>query len=207
MSDAYPGSLGDVAVQMLSSDYLEAASLTILFYDFFLTLGKESKRFWERPTWSSAIVLFYLNRYGGLCSKFEIFIQLHVAFLHIIISSILVFRTAALYNNDRRVKYGLGFLIFLMAANGVVQWCIYGFGVSQVNQDVVENGPMKRDCFLPFGDNQGIEFACDWTLLLVLDTTVFFLTIRKTLPMVMNEPSGRSNLWAALLRDGCIYFA
>lgn len=38
----------------------------ILFYDFFLTLGKESKRFWERPTWSSAIVLFYLNRYVGL---------------------------------------------------------------------------------------------------------------------------------------------
>ncbi|KAL4262725.1 hypothetical protein AB1N83_004833 [Pleurotus pulmonarius] len=244
MSDAYPGSLGDVAVQMLSSNYLEAASLTIIFYDFFLTLGKESKRFWERPCWSSATVLFYLNRYGGLsgyiaiafffyrpdflistnrygqylafrgsgsknfsCSKFEIFIQLHVAFLHVIISSILVLRTAALYKNDRRVKYGLGFLMLLMAVNGVVQWCVHGFGVSEVNQDVVENSPLKPDCFLPFGYNQGVEFACDWALLLALDTTVFFLTIRKTLPMVRDEPSGRSTLWAALLRDGCIYFA
>lgn len=34
---------------------------------------------------------------------------------------ILVLRTSALYNNDRRVKYGLGFLMFLMAVNGVVR--------------------------------------------------------------------------------------
>lgn len=68
MSDAYSSSLGDVdvAIQMLSSNYLEAASMVILFYDFLLTLGKESKLFWERPAWSSAAVLFYLNRYGGL---------------------------------------------------------------------------------------------------------------------------------------------
>lgn len=229
MSDAYPGSLGDVAVQMLSSDYLEAASLTILFYDFFLTLGKESKRFWERPTWSSAIVLFYLNRYVGLsgyiviafffmkpdflvstnsCSRFELFIQLHVGLIQIIISGILVLRTTALYRNDRRVKYGLCILVSLMVVNGLVQWCIRTFKGAQdssVSQGVVEDSPLKRDCYIPYGHQQSIELASNWAFLLVLDTIVFILTIRKTLRV--ESLSGRSNLWSTLLRDGCIYFA
>ncbi|KAF7422952.1 hypothetical protein PC9H_011116 [Pleurotus ostreatus] len=89
MSDVHPGSLDDVAAQMTYSNYLEVASLSmiqifsssptathhrlsfsptvaILFYDFTLTLGAESKRFWECPAWSSASALFYLNRYVGL---------------------------------------------------------------------------------------------------------------------------------------------
>ncbi|KAF4587015.1 hypothetical protein EYR40_011036 [Pleurotus pulmonarius] len=146
----YPGSLIDVVSQMFCVNYLEVASLTILFYDFLLTLGTESKRFWERPGWSTAAVLFYLNRYGVMsgyiaityfffspdflvstkaelfsqpsdrsqrllsCLKFEVFIQLHVAYTHVIIGCILILRTSALYNGDRRVKYGLSSLIVIM---------------------------------------------------------------------------------------------
>ncbi|KAF4581550.1 hypothetical protein EYR38_002879 [Pleurotus pulmonarius] len=204
MSDAYPGSLDDVTAQMAYSNYFKIASLSmiqlfrsfscsssspflspvaILFYDFSLTLGTESKRFWEYPVWSSAAVLFYLNRYVGLsghiviaffflkpdflvntnapksCSKFELFSELHVALIHIIISGILIIRTSALYNNDRRIKYGLCFLLFLMIVNGLVQWCIRtskGPHGSPVNQAVVENSPLKRNCYIPYGHQQSI---------------------------------------------------
>lgn len=46
------------------------------------------------------------------------------------------------------------------------------------------------------------EFASDWAFLLVLDTAVFILTVRKALPIVREDPYGRSSLPGALLRDG-----
>ncbi|KAF4583585.1 hypothetical protein EYR38_002340 [Pleurotus pulmonarius] len=117
----------------------------------------QTKRFWGRPGWSTAAVLFYLNRYGVMsgyiaityfflapdflvstkaelfsqpsdrsqqllsCLKFEVFIQLHVAYTHVIIGCILILRTSALYNGDRRVKYGLSSLIVIMSINGGVR--------------------------------------------------------------------------------------
>ncbi|KAL4266839.1 hypothetical protein AB1N83_002723 [Pleurotus pulmonarius] len=244
----YPGSLIDVVSQMFCVNYLEVASLTILFYDFLLTLGTESKRFWERPGWSTAAVLFYLNRYGVMsgyiaityfffspdflvstkvrclqlapfrlltshtrqsCLKFEVFIQLHVAYTHVIIGCILILRTSALYNGDRRVKYGLSSLIVIMSINGGVQWYLSTFAGPQgpsVNQTIVKNSPFHPGCYIPYGHLQGVEIASEWALLLIFDAAVFFLTIRKTLPLVRNDRSGNSNLWVSLLRDGSIYF-
>lgn len=170
----------------------------ILFYDFLLTLGTESKRFWERPAWSTAAVLFYLNRYGAMSGYIAITyfffapdflvnsnvcrfplpplrsltshavrgridsLHIHRASLnkspaarnlkclfsftllirmsslvvsntikssivrlqpytHSYHSGILILRTSALYNNDRRVKYALSSLIILMSINGGVR--------------------------------------------------------------------------------------
>ncbi|KAF4591231.1 hypothetical protein EYR40_009834 [Pleurotus pulmonarius] len=232
MSDAYPGSLDDVTAQMAYSNYFKIASLSmiqlfrsfscsssspflspvaILFYDFSLTLGTESKRFWEYPVWSSAAVLFYLNRYVGLsghiviaffflkpdflvntnapksCSKFELFSELHVALIHIIISGILIIRTSALYNNDRRIKYGLCFLLFLMIVNGLVQWCIRtskGPHGSPVNQAVVENSPLKRNCYIPYGHQQSI--GCIYFALLLISNVPNILVILLSPPYLKN---------------------
>ncbi|KAF9496419.1 hypothetical protein BDN71DRAFT_1588954 [Pleurotus eryngii] len=182
------------------------------------------------PLWAAAIITGNLvgleHRTLNICSIAYIGLRLLYNYIYISHNSfmkgsarsvvfftalrILILRTSALYNNDRRVKYALSSLIILMSINGGVQWYLSTFtgppGPS-VNRTIVENSAFHPGCYIPYGHRQYIEIASEWGLLLIFDATVFVMTIRKTLPLVRNECSGNSNLWVALLRDGSIYFA
>lgn len=55
--------------------YLAVLSVTILYYDYLLTLGDEFARYWTRPVTLPA-VLFFANRYIALPAHLPILAQL-----------------------------------------------------------------------------------------------------------------------------------
>ncbi|KAF9036156.1 hypothetical protein BJ165DRAFT_617819 [Panaeolus papilionaceus] len=69
---AHPTSIQEA---ILFNNYLGAASLAILYYDYLLTFSCEYERFWKpgRHTWASTF--FYLNRYLTLLGHGPIIVQ------------------------------------------------------------------------------------------------------------------------------------
>lgn len=211
------------ASQLNANNYVEVASFAILYYDYFLTIGVEIERFWKRTPWSLAAILFYLNRYVVLlgyipimvffiapqilqrtnsCHAFEIFIQYHLAATHVVISSILVVRTSAIYKDTRWVRLTLVITVILMTINGCIEW--YFINKGHTDELIFPDGS-RVGCVNLYSKAQGIELACIWGGLFVLDLMVVVLTIRKTVVLVRDCP-GSVNLWANLMRDGAMYF-
>ncbi|KAJ7135798.1 hypothetical protein C8R44DRAFT_869496 [Mycena epipterygia] len=63
-----------IQYQVNASTCFTTAAFTILFYDYFLTLDRETSRYWgSRMTW--ATLFFYLNRYGLLLGAIPVIAQ------------------------------------------------------------------------------------------------------------------------------------
>ncbi|KAI0780785.1 hypothetical protein BD413DRAFT_11745 [Trametes elegans] len=54
---------------------LAVASMSLLYYDYFLTLSMEVEYFWRCARLSSASILFLLNRYLGLLGPIPIMVE------------------------------------------------------------------------------------------------------------------------------------
>ncbi|KAH9857027.1 hypothetical protein C2E23DRAFT_892486, partial [Lenzites betulinus] len=65
MATAYSSS-AELGKGVLLNNYMAAASITILYFDYSLTVGTEIDRFWGKARLSAASTLFVLNRYLGL---------------------------------------------------------------------------------------------------------------------------------------------
>ncbi|KAJ7245657.1 hypothetical protein B0H12DRAFT_1127497 [Mycena haematopus] len=111
----------------------------LLFYDYLLTLDLEISRYWgARISWST--VLFFVNRYGSLLgnvpvviqrfwttpstpekTRLEYYHQWFVIVTQIIIGVMLILRTYALYERNKRV---LGLMLAIGAC--VIAACIWG---------------------------------------------------------------------------------
>ncbi|KAF7353405.1 hypothetical protein MSAN_01529500 [Mycena sanguinolenta] len=138
----------DVPTQLAqnSNYYLDLISFSLLCYEYFITIDLEVSRYWGLRR-TAPNVLFFMNRYGMLCGTVPIVFQyfwtsptlltvdqvcesLH--FYHewfavasqIVIGVMLILRTYALYERNRRVLA----LMLLVSLGGVAvgAWAIMG---------------------------------------------------------------------------------
>jgi hypothetical protein len=208
-------------IQLHIDDYFFAIGLVIIYYDYLLTLPMEVVRFWSLPdiTWVS--FFFYINRYlsvlGHLPLLFEVFwrtrnptdrmdtcrhLQTYHQYLavtiQVVVGTILIMRTFALYGRSLLV------LITLVAlACGVALfsgWAILS-GKPNDNSGVIMP---PFGCLRSVSASQGKRFALAWGGMLSFDVVVFLMTLYKSLSI---GRAGDRTLLNVLVRDGAMYFA
>jgi len=208
-------------VQVQLIDYLELVSFVILFYDYFLTLDLEVECFWGWSAKGFATLLFYVNRYLSLlgnipiiifsfwpervlhhngCHTLEIYQQFFLSIVQLIISLLFILRLYALYDKDKRI---LGFLCIVttgMVGNGLLQWYLSGKDGSPTISQAVQS---RVGCLQNYTVNQGLHLVYLWLGVSVLDLSVFFLTLLKTLKLRRETQGG---VVTVLMRDGVLYF-
>ncbi|KAJ7624742.1 hypothetical protein FB45DRAFT_1060944 [Roridomyces roridus] len=218
----------DVQIQVNVGHYLDAISFTILFYDFFLTLGMEISRYW-RLEFSWATILFLCNRYITLlgnipivfqsfwttpgtpqkleiytdsvaqtCRVLSVYHQYFIIVLQTLGGVILIMRTYALYGRSKRILIFL-LVLTLGVIGGVVGSTIFSGKSSRDEMDV----PLLIGCTYELTRRQGLGHAISWAVTAGFDLVVFALTLYRALSQ---RQQNRSNLLHVLLRDGCIYF-
>ncbi|KAF7343841.1 hypothetical protein MSAN_01965400 [Mycena sanguinolenta] len=210
----------DISTELNSAHYLGAISFTLLFYDFLLTLDLEVSRYWgARISWPTA--LFFVNRYGTLfgnvpvvmeqfwtapstaekiriCQQLQYYHQWFIITTQIIIGAMLVLRTYALYERNKRV---LGLMLAIGAC--IIAACIALYGKKPgVNYDF-NNLPLHLGCTYGIIPAQSPGLIVAWASMAVFDCLIFSLTLRKAL--CQRYPSAK-HLLSVLLRDGSVYF-
>ncbi|KAJ7101344.1 hypothetical protein B0H15DRAFT_796166 [Mycena belliarum] len=198
----------DIQEQLHCSDLLRA----LLFYDYFLTLEWEVSRYWgSRLTVPNA--LFYLNRYATLLGTIPVVIQYFwmaaptpnkleyfAVATQTLIGIMLIIRTYALYDRDRRV---LAFMICVSA--GVIAvgvWSVLGAPDADPGEKI-DVLPFSLGCATSVPFSQRIGLAAAWAGMGVFDCTIFFLTVYRALSKTRAHGI---DLFNVLLRDGSIYF-
>ncbi|KAJ6576034.1 hypothetical protein DFH09DRAFT_1150244 [Mycena vulgaris] len=195
--------------QLNSNYYFNLVSFTLLFYDYFLTLEWEVSRYWGTPfTWPN--FLFFANRYGTLlgnipvviqyfwsskstprkieiCRRLESYHQYFIIVTQLMVGSMLVLRTYALYERSKRVLT----LMISVAVGAVVAgiWSV----VTGKTGDTNDNLPLYFGCDYAISQSQGVSLASAWAGVAVFD----FFTRRR--------PNG-ADLLTVLLRDGLVMF-
>ncbi|KAF7292111.1 hypothetical protein MIND_01237800 [Mycena indigotica] len=176
---------GSVAIQhqLNANYYLNTASFTLLFYDYLLTLPLETARFWpaaSRHRVSAVNVLFFVNRYGTLFGnipvvmqyfwtgrpsavKLSVCISLHTyhqyfaVVTQIIIGIMLILRTYALYERNRRV---LTLMVCVAAAViAVGAWAV--LAPTHVPEDAPRIS-LYIGCFSAVNESQTTRLAIAW---------------------------------------------
>ncbi|KDR76380.1 hypothetical protein GALMADRAFT_247831 [Galerina marginata CBS 339.88] len=195
------------------------AALSILYYDYFLTLSLECSRFWasRRLTWASTF--FYLNRYLSLfghvpvafqyfwripgpnrlerCIRFLLFHQYLAVVIQVIVGILLIMRTYALYNCRKSI------LLLLCSAGLVVVgfgiWCVTsGQGTAHTADELPLTG-----CHLPSTRNASKRLASAWAGMFCFDILIFSLTLYKSLT---HQRGRTTTILHVMMRDGTIYF-
>ncbi|KAJ7728700.1 hypothetical protein DFH07DRAFT_850965 [Mycena maculata] len=209
----------EIQSQLNSNYYFNIISFTLLFYDYFLTLDWEISRYWGTPfSWPST--LFFLNRYGTLLGNIPVVIQyfwslestpqkimvcLHLESYHqyfiiatqLMVGVMLILRTHALYERNRRVLI----LMLAVAASGVVVglWSV----ITGKTGNTVENLPLYFGCNYAISQSQGVSLASAWAGVAVFDCMIFLLTLYK---VFSRRRTRGTDLFTVLLRDGSVYF-
>ncbi|KAI0651343.1 hypothetical protein C8Q79DRAFT_922130 [Trametes meyenii] len=188
----------------------------ILWYDFVLTIPREVERYWKGGrSWASTF--YFLNRYTSVishvpvvveffavmpeatCRRLQLYHQILAALTQCIVGVLLMLRTYALYNRNRKVVYLLSSICALGGAVSV--WAIVSVRGLHVRsfQDIV----IYAGCDLTLSERQGYYLAAAWSSILVFDFAIFALTLVQALRV------GRTwshSLFRIMLRDGTIYF-
>ncbi|KAF9254077.1 hypothetical protein L218DRAFT_968454 [Marasmius fiardii PR-910] len=198
--------------QDLNVNYrISLISFTLLYYEYFLTLEAEITRMWAHRTLTAPTIIFYLNRYvaffGNLpiivqnfwaaepsehkrmmCLKLQTYHQYFAVLVQIIVGVMLILRTYALYECNKKVLAVM--VIYTVYA------VVYGFwAVSFAKSDEDTND------FVPYiGCPSTVGLATAWITMLIFDTMIFFLTLYKALR------NGRGNL-TRLLPDFSVMIA
>ncbi|KAI9065135.1 hypothetical protein FKP32DRAFT_1568491, partial [Trametes sanguinea] len=194
--------------------------VAILYYDYLLTLFDEIDYFWKSANVSLVSVLFVIIRYVGLlapipvaieyladlpeivrdlCRRLETYHQAYAIASQAIVAILLVIRTYALYERNKRI---LALLIVTHVGGGI--FCLISIvtNMSPVKTSI----PMPfsfRGCNLGLTDKQGIHLALAWGAMLWFDTTIFVLTLLRALRMRRHLPGG---LLEIMFRDGTVYY-
>ncbi|RPD76976.1 hypothetical protein L226DRAFT_521645 [Lentinus tigrinus ALCF2SS1-7] len=196
---------------------VQTVAFAMLYYDFLLTLPLEVERYWTGGrSWAS--VFFFVNRYMAVlchmpvvyeffgnmpeerCRTLQLYHQLLAALTQLVVGTLLMLRTYALYNRNRRVVYVLSAICAVGGAISV--WAILSVRGSP--------GPSTPKvstyvgCDLRISQKQGYYLAAAWSSILAFDTTVFALTLWQALHV-----TGRTwshSLFRVILRDGTVYF-
>ncbi|TFY63232.1 hypothetical protein EVG20_g6405 [Dentipellis fragilis] len=184
--------LVDILQQLTLVTYFDLSAMTLLFYDYFLTLPDEVDLVWG-SRWTATKVLLLLNRYiPFLDAVLGVYHQLAAEVSNAtcyamyagsgwmvvygvgISEVILIFRTYALWGKDRRVGAGLGTLF-------VVGWAFMSVYLSKFLKSLEfvpmrEIAPNFTGCFVTKVDN--ILYIC-YVITLSYETTIVSLTLIK----------------------------
>ncbi|KAJ7488295.1 hypothetical protein FB451DRAFT_1391242 [Mycena latifolia] len=223
----HPMNASELQLQLNSNYYLGAVSFTLLFYDYFLTLGWESARYWGvKMSWPTA--LFFANRYGMLlgnipivfetfwttpssptktttdvlwfyrCRRFSSYHQYLVIVIQIIVGVLLILRTYALYERNKRV---LGLMVLVAIGIIAVGLWATSFSGPPINHRV--EVPLYIGCTYEMTCTQTNGMIIAWGGVGVFDCMIFVLTLYRALShrRLTGPP-----LLAVLIRDGSIYF-
>ncbi|KAL1939000.1 hypothetical protein VTO73DRAFT_11153 [Trametes versicolor] len=203
-----------------------AIAFGILWYDFVLTIPIEVERYWKGGR-SWAAIFYFLNRYLSVLSHIPVVVEFFAimpesvlaALTQFFVGVLLMLRTYALYNRNRRVVY---LLASICAAGGAVSvWAIVS--VRSLHLRSFQDIAVYTGCDLTLSEKQGyctpphtmipciiterflskLDLAAAWSSILVFDATVFVLTLTQALRV------GRMfshSLFHMMLRDGTIYF-
>ncbi|KAJ7260152.1 hypothetical protein C8J57DRAFT_1338310 [Mycena rebaudengoi] len=214
----------DIQTQLNLGNYLGTISFTLLFYDYILTFGWEVSRYWGSPL-TFPTVLFYLNRYGttlgnipvifeyfwttrstpakeALCKNIQAYHQYLIIVAQVIVGIMLVMRTYALYERNKRV---LVFMIVVScAAVGVAAWSVVGRSSGSAEEEQQEPPPPQYiGCPSQVPKSASLDLAIAWISMAVFDCMIFLLTLYRALS---RHHSSGMTLLTVLLRDGSIYF-
>ncbi|OSD08712.1 hypothetical protein PYCCODRAFT_1462908 [Trametes coccinea BRFM310] len=190
---------------------LTLSALTILYYDYAVTVLSELQYYWSPPVPSVNFLLFAVNRYIGLLGPIPVFFEYfletseslyHQAFAMMsqaLVAIVLILRTYALYNCNKRM------LALLISMH-------FGGAIHCLSAVLTSKSPLSTDihlgfryprCNLALSDDQGVHLALAWSAMLWFDTIIFLLTLYKALQM-RKELAG--SLLEILFRDGTIYY-
>ncbi|KAJ7484783.1 hypothetical protein B0H11DRAFT_2231460 [Mycena galericulata] len=206
----------EIQEQVNSNYYLNLVSFTFLFYDYFLTLDWEVSRYWGSAL-TAPNGLFYLNRYGTLFGTIPVVVkyfwttestphkiasyhQYFAVVTQIIVGVMLILRTHALYERNRRI---LVLMVCVSAAViGVGLWAILSGSSVDADEDTTDLH-LYIGCPSTVSSSQTRRLAAAWGGMGVFDCTIFFLTLYRALT---RWRSSDVNLLTVLIRDGSIYF-
>lgn len=193
-------------------DIFYIVSLSLLYWDHFLTFDDEVKYVWRSSfSWSS--FWFFLNRYfaffgnipviviafsyslpTSICNQYHLYHQLLILFTQCIVCVILTLRVYALYNCDRRI-------LFVLVVSGLVIAGIGSWALLDQRAFAIENVP---GCHSGTAQETAIRIATAWEVLVLYDTLVFVATMVKT---CRDRNNGFSDgLLQLIFRDGAMYF-
>ncbi|KAJ7624786.1 hypothetical protein FB45DRAFT_924211 [Roridomyces roridus] len=213
----------DLQHQINSNYYINLVSFTLLYYDYFLTLGAEVERYWWNG-WSWPTILFFLNRYVNvfgtilvafqyfwttestphkiqICSSLHSYHQYFAIVTQVIVGLMLILRTYALYERDKRI---LTFLLLLtLAVIGVGVWAVVA-GPSSSSDEIIPTLHQYIGCSSSVTKSQALGLVAAWGGMGVFDCAIFFLTLYRGLSRRQGSGFDMLNV---LIRDGAIYFA
>ncbi|KAI0260294.1 hypothetical protein BC834DRAFT_973553 [Gloeopeniophorella convolvens] len=215
---------GSHAAGHVQSNYiLNLVPVVILYYDFVLTSSSEIRFFWpphNKQGWGT--FAFLLNRYlsffgyipmlisffgrghspklcvSRICQGLHAYHEVFEVVLQIAVGVLCAMRVHALYGRSRRA---LSLLVLLATASVVVG----GWAILADRYNTVKSGPVVSDfpgCNRYTTAAGGRQTALAWSGVLVFDSAVFLLTLRKACAI------GRgAHILDVIVRDGTVYFS
>lgn len=203
-------------------NYITTIALTLLYYDYVLTLDRERRLVWSRCSFQWGTILFFLNRYCGVighalvliqkfaqsnsplyhfCKPLYLYHQILAVVMQAIIGLAFVTRTYALYDRSRTVLIGLVSLAFSGIAFG-------SYMLSQAQRKATPVAPVPEGtigCWGYLSWSQSWRLAAAWSTVMIFDLIVVVMTLVRTIKI--NRRSGKKHaLTRVLMRDGVVYF-
>jgi len=224
-------SAAEIQIQLNVSAYMCLVAFTLLYFDFFLTFPREVSRYWgTRLTW--ATFLFYLNRYGVIfgtvpviveyfwtseslsksnyCPVLQTYHQIGAVVAQMVIGTMLIMRTYALYGQSR---LALAFMLCVgFGALGFGAWSLVS--VKRTSASLDDFYPLIG-CGINLSTQTAHRFGYAWMGMLLFDAVIVILTVRKACETAgirlcdceaAGHRQGQGDLVTTLLRDGTLYY-
>ncbi|KAF7310190.1 hypothetical protein MIND_00392600 [Mycena indigotica] len=211
--------------------------VVLLTYDHLLTLRAEVKYIWASSLrmstfWfllvrytgllaSFAVVAFYLGDLGHeVCVRMQLVWEVLLVIQELLVEITLIVRVFAMYGLNFWI---LGFLLSIGSVSGALAlWAIIEYGRPVVISPPL-GVPALHGCHVAFTRQTALRLAGAWEGLLVCDTVVFLLTVRRVyiqrpvtlrvrLPLRMAsrqhnaELDRPETLLERMYKDGALYF-
>jgi len=214
----------DATVQLASEiqihDYLHVLSVSLMYWDWFITLDNEIAFMWKRA-WSASAFWFFAVRYSGLvgnipvtvftfhtipiqwCLSYHTGHQIVLVGTQLIVSIVMLVRIHALYGRNLRLLAVL--LAISLPLLAVIFWSVQAQG-QQSDSEVVLGFP---GCNTAVPKSSNYHLAATWEILFFYDSLIFGFTLFKTYSTWRRTGSEASHLpiHSLVLRDGALYFA
>lgn len=214
--------MNEIAAKFLADLWMRrtfvAAGYSLLFYDYFLTLGEEAKYVWNAP-WRPVKAIFLISRYGNLvgqsvilcgelgvlnynslnfCGGYSVCCDVFIIASAEVSHALVLMRAWALWRCQKAL------VISLVVLYTTVIVAVLTVSTTNVVQDSPPEYIHFRDlglCIRWVGDDAWALFVAS----LLLDTVLAVATVLSLLTY-SNAIQHRSSLIQLLFRDACIFY-